>query len=338
MRIFLICISFFLFISPALAQKNDTVYLKNGDRITGELKKAEFGLIHLSTFALDNVTIENDKVSTMFSAKNFEFRMKDGSRYYGSVSTSTTPGVIYIMTGLASIEKPIKDIVQIVAIKSKFFQKLDGSIGLGLSYSKASEVLDYNVNGNITYRSSNYSVRVGYNSIVTNPKSDQTSRNNNSDINITRYFPKKWFALATSKGQQNTELDLKYRFQSGLGGGYDIVRTSRHRFYGMTEVLVNYEETIDSSYTSLNCEALASLQYKWFDASKKKIDITSGFNYYPNLTVNRHRIEAELNIKIEIFKDFFFGLNIYDTYDSKNLSTQARKNDWGIINSISYSF
>ena len=41
-----------------MAQKDDTVYLKNGDRITGEFKKYEGGLLFLKTDGMSTVSIE----------------------------------------------------------------------------------------------------------------------------------------------------------------------------------------------------------------------------------------------------------------------------------------
>ena len=55
----------FLFLLPAQAQKNDTVYLYNGDRITGELKKFEYGLLFLKTDAMQTVNIEYDRISRL---------------------------------------------------------------------------------------------------------------------------------------------------------------------------------------------------------------------------------------------------------------------------------
>ena len=58
------------------AQKEDTVYLTNGDRITGELKKYENGLLVLKTDALSTINIENDKIQTFCSKKFFEIVKK----------------------------------------------------------------------------------------------------------------------------------------------------------------------------------------------------------------------------------------------------------------------
>ena len=45
-------------VQTSSAQKNDTIYLLNGDRITGEIKKYENGQLKLSTEGMNIIYIE----------------------------------------------------------------------------------------------------------------------------------------------------------------------------------------------------------------------------------------------------------------------------------------
>jgi hypothetical protein len=320
------------------AQKNDTVYLENGDRITGELKKFEYGLLFLKTDAMQTVNIEYDRIFTMYSAKHFEFRTTSGYRYFGTVLPSTASGIINIVTTSDTVPKPLWDIVQITSIKNRFFQKIDGSIDLGLNYTKATDVFQYSIMATATYRTNNYATQLNLNSILSD-QDDDVSRNNDAGLNIVRYLPGKWFARAETSGQENTELDLDYRIQVGLGGGYDLVRSNSKRLYPLAGILANRERTIDSSLVSKNLELLISLQYKWFRYRQPKIDISSGFNLYPSLTTGgRVRFEFDLSAKIEIIKDVFFSLTLYENFDNNPSSGNTSKNDWGVITSLGYSF
>jgi hypothetical protein len=323
---------------PVLGQKNDTVYLNNGDRITGELKKFEYGLMFLKTDAMETVTIEYDRISTVYSAKNFEFRTSSGYRYYGTILHSKVPGTIDIATSTDTIPKPLWDIVQITSIKNSFFQKIDGSIDLGVNFTKASDVFQYSLMASVSHRTENYSTQLDLSSILSD-QDDIVSKNNDLGLNVTRYLPGKWFARVESKYQQNTELDLNSRIQAGIGGGYDLLRSNSQRLYGLAGFLGNHETTIDSSLESYNVELLFSAQYKWFRYSDPKIDVTSGFNLYPSLsTSGRIRFEYDLSAKIEILKDVFFNITLYENFDNNPSASNASRNDWGIITSIGYTF
>ena len=327
------CLSFL----PSQAQKNDTIYLSNGDRLTGELKKFEYGLLFLKTDAMQTVNIEFDRISTMYSAKQFEIRTTSGLRYFGSLMNSNIPGTVNIITPDDTVPRPMWSIVQITSIKNQFFQRIDGSVSMGLSYTKATDVLQYNVAATATYRTTNYSTTFDMSSILSEVDS-LISRNNDIGLSVTRFLKGKWLAAVQVIDQKNSELDLDQRLQVGVGGGYDFIRNNSHRLSFLTGLLANRERTIEEALESNNIELLLSAQYKWFKYNHPKIDISSGFNVFPSLTNRgRTRLEYDLSSKIEILKDLFFDLTIYDNFDSVAEGSSS-KNDWGIITSLGYTF
>lgn len=327
-----------MFSGTGLAQKTDTVYLQNGDRLTGELKKFENGLLFLKTDAMETVEIEYDRIFTVYSAKLFEFRTTSGYRYYGTLLNSPDSGTINIVRINDTVPKPLWDIVQITSIKNRFWQKIDGSVDVGLNYTKASDVLQFSFIASATHRTADYATRFDLSSIVSDQDGD-ISKNNDVSIGVTRFFEGNWFAGGQISGQQNTELDLDYRILIGLGGGYDFVRTNSQRLYAMGGALANRERTIEEVLLSNNIELFAGIHYKWFRYRHPKLDITSGFNIYPSMTTwGRVRMEYDLAAKIEVIKDVFFGLTLYDNFDNNPSSSESSKNDWGIITSLGYSF
>jgi len=329
---------FWLLILPSKAQKNDTIFLSNGDRLTGELKKFEYGLLFLKTDAMQTVNIEFDRISTMYSSKQFEIRSTSGLRYFGSLMNSKIPGTVNILTVTDTVPRPMWSIVQITSIKNQFWQRIDGSVSMGLSFTKATDVFQYNLSATATHRTTNYSTTFNLSSILSEDNST-ISRNNDIGLSVTRFFKGKWFATVQAIGQQNSELDLDQRIQTGLGGGYDIVRSNSQRLSAATGLLANRERTIEEKLESTNVELLLNAQYKWFRYSHPKIDISSGFNAFPSLTTKgRIRLEYDLSSKIEILKDLFFDLTIYDNFDSVSSESSSSKNDWGIITSLGYSF
>jgi hypothetical protein len=209
---------------------------------------------------------------------------------------------------------------------------------MGLSYTKATEVLQYNISAAATHRTTNYATTFDLSSILSEDN-NEISRNNDVGLSVTRFFKGKWFAAVQAYGQQNSELDLDQRLQAGAGGGYDIVRNNAHRLSSAAGLLANHERTIEESLESTNIELLLSAQYKWFRYNHPKIDISSRFNVFPSLTTSgRTRLEYDLSSKIEILKDLFFDITIYDNFDSVSSESSSSKNDWGIITSIGYSF
>jgi hypothetical protein len=326
----------------AHAQKNDTVYLLNGDRITGELKRYENGLLVLKTDGLSTINIEYDKIRTVFSGKYFEIVKKSGFSYFGSITKSKSERSIDICITNDTVNEPIADIVEITQINKRFWKKFDGSFELGLSYYKATNTLQYFFNGDLNYRARKDLLALEVGLLFSEQDISDSliiTRKNDIGLNYSHFFQGRWWGGIGTKWQQNTELDLDYRIQLGLGAGYDIVRTNPVRFYVMGGLLVNREKPTDSVSFSTNFEGLLSLKFTWLQFRHPKIDISSNFDAYPSINIrNRYRLEYNLSVKYEIFKDFFIGLTYYNDYDSKPSGGGPALNDWSVIFSIGYSF
>jgi hypothetical protein len=85
-------------------------------------------------------------------------------------------------------------------------------------------------------------------------------------------------------------------------------------------------------------EGKVSLNYKIFKFQHPKIDVTTSFLAFPGLSNwGRIRTEINANASLELFKDFFFGLNAYYKFDNRP-SAGASKSDWGFNTSLGYSF
>jgi len=338
-RKFFIYLAFLCFLTLAVrAQKNDTIYLNNGDRVTGELKKLEYGLLTFKTDAMQTVSVEIEKINTIHSAKYFEIRVTSGNRFFGHLIKSDVLSTVNVVTVTDTIPKRLWDIVLIAPIKTTFFQKIDGSVDLGLSYTKASDVFQYSLDATVTYRTTNYATRFDLESILTDDGT-KISRNNTLGLNVTHFLPNKWFTAILAQGQQNTELDLQYRLQGGYGVGYDIARTNSVRFYILGGLVANQEKTIAIPTTAENLEALFTTQIKWFRYRHPKIDVTNNINFYPSLTsFGRVRLEYSLSSKFEIIKDLYFNVQLYDYYDNEPSGGGIAKNDWGVITSLGFTF
>jgi hypothetical protein len=238
-----------------------------------------------------------------------------------------------------TLPKPLWDLSTIYPIKNRFFQRIDGSVDLGLNYTKSIDVFQYNLNAWSTYRSTNTSTRMDITSILSEAGNDTVSRNNDFGLNYTRYLPKKWFGRIQIDMQQNTELNLKNRVQMGPALGYDIVRTSPMRFYALGGLLINKEQLYNHEDPSFNFEGLISVYFNWDRYHFPKLDISAGIDFYPSFTVARRvRMEFDTSIRYEILTDVFINLSYYQNFDNEPDAGGSSKNDYGIVTSLGYTF
>ncbi len=334
---------FLTFILNASAQKNDTIYLYNGDRITGELKKYENGILVLSTDGMSTLNIEYDKIRTIHSSKYFEIVTTTGFSYFGSILKSATDGNLDIVVTNDTITKAINEIVEIIQIRNRFWKKFYGSIELGLSFYKSTRTLQYYLNTDVNYRARKdliiFDMSLLFNDQKVNDSTILNTINNDIGLALNHFFQGKWWGGVGVKAQQNTELDLAYRLQLALSGGYDIVHTNPIRFYVMAGALLNREKPTDSIQASTNLEGIVSSKFSWFQYHHPKINITTYINFIPSITVaGRYRLEYNLSGRYELFNDFFISLTFYDNYDSKPSGGESALNDWSVIFSVGYTF
>ena len=79
--------------------KTDTVYLQNGDRITGEIKRFEYGILFFKTDAMGTLKIEFNDIRTFYSNEQYTIQIANGLRFFGSIDTSATNGYVVIKVG-----------------------------------------------------------------------------------------------------------------------------------------------------------------------------------------------------------------------------------------------
>ncbi len=78
-----------IFFDTVWAEKTDIVVLRNGDRITGEVKELKFGKLKYSTDDVGTIFIEWDKVIFLKSKSSYELETEAGDKYFGTVDTDT---------------------------------------------------------------------------------------------------------------------------------------------------------------------------------------------------------------------------------------------------------
>jgi hypothetical protein len=88
MRIELAGLFLLLSAGVAEAQKADTVWIRNGDRITGEVKSLTRALLKYSTDDLGTIYIEWDKIDRISTRTTLEIQLSSGLKYYGPLGSA----------------------------------------------------------------------------------------------------------------------------------------------------------------------------------------------------------------------------------------------------------
>jgi Protein of unknown function, DUF481 len=315
---------------PGYAQKTDKVYLKNGDIITGEIKSMKLAMLNFKMDGPGTISIKWEEVVGLKSDKIFEITTRWGSITIGRIDSA------FLLQRNASLD----DIVLIIPIKDRFLRRLNGDVNLGLNYTKSNELFQFNLSSSIIYKIPKLELGLKANSVISSQARDSIfTKKQDLTFSVLKDLDKRLYVGGSLGWQQNTELGLANRFLlNGIGGIEPI--TNNHNFLLLASGLsYNIEQSVQAIEYTGNLDAIAMVQYKRFYYSTPKLSVDAVYVVYPAITHwGRVRMEFDLDVSVEIFKDFLVGLTFYDNYDSRPPEGASSKNDFGINFKIGYQF
>jgi len=310
--------------------------MNNGDYITGELKKLQFGILSFKTDDMGTLRIQWEKIRHVISKDYFEIELQDGRTFYGSLDTTYSRRQILI-GGYTPNKSVFRDfVVSITPIKETFWDILDGYIRLGINFTKASQIgqLSFGLYGK--YRTKIFYTELNVNSVITTTNEQPTSRKQDIYLNYRRFMKAKWFYAGFVGAEENTELGIQLRTTLGGGFGSNFIQDNRHWLLGIAGLTINREWYIDSTEATNNIEALFSGQYQMFIYDAPKVSFNTTLNFLPSVTnFGRIRSNFDIDMDWEIFIDFYWVLSFYFNYDNKPTTT-ASETDFRIETSFKY--
>jgi hypothetical protein len=320
---------------PAHAQKTDALVLSNGDRITGEIKELTRGKVRLKTDPMGTVYIKWQDIASITSDKVFEVELESGRKLFGSIRQSEEPGRDEIITDQADVGVRHLAIVRVIPIKESFWQRLDGSISLGLSFLQQNSQLDYDLSAEVKHRAENSQTSLKISSIVRLQNETKTTNRQSITLAHTQSFAPKWFWATKGAFDANAELSLDGRASAGGGAGRRFVQTNKINLFTWAGVLYAYEQFQGQDADNVLNGVVATM-FDFFIDAERKSDITANLDLIPSLTQSgRVRIEAGLEGRHEFVKDFFFKLFLVNSYDSKPPTEgTTSKNDFAVTTSL----
>ena len=320
----------------SFAQKNDVVMLLNGDRITGEIKSLQTGLLNFKTDNMGTIDIEWIKIDKIWTDNIFEVELVDGRTYYGSIEPGNDSGTLLVKGVTLETRLFMEYIVKITRIKESFWDILSGYIKLGVSFTKASQIGQLSFGFNGKYRTKVFYSELNANSVITTTKDKSTSRKQDIFLTYNRFLENRWYWAGIIGAEENTELGIKLRTSFGGGIGNNFIQTNVNWLGGLAGLTLNREWFIDSTEAKYNIEGLLNGNYQLFIYDHPKVSLETILNIYPSITnFGRIRSNLDVNLDWEIFLDFYWVLSFYFNYDNKPTSN-ASESDYRIETAIKY--
>jgi putative salt-induced outer membrane protein YdiY len=324
--------------APAARDKTDVITLKNGDRVTGEIKSLEYGQLQLGTDDMGTINIEWEAIANIESNYVFDVETIGGGRYSGVLGT-TPRGTVTVASPGGTGEIDHQRVTRIDQLESGFWSRINGSFSAGYSFAKSSDVTVITGGFDAAYRSEDIaaSLSVDVNS-TTSPEQGQQDRDKISFGYQWLLENRNYWAGFTSL-ERNEELGIESRLQLGGGFGRFVRQTPYSEIQAFAGATYTQEWVTGDERGQDSAEGLLGTTWRIFKLNTPKTTLTSQLVVYPSLTESdRYRGAADVSLRKEIIEDFFLELSFYYDYDSQPPGEATAKDDYSITTSLGYSF
>jgi Protein of unknown function, DUF481 len=321
----------------AAADKVDVVYLKNGDRITCEIKNLDRSVLTISTDPLGKASVHWGEIRELRSPRKFDVQLSSGDHLLGTLLASPPGQLVLQFDSGGTGTVPLADVIRLAPIGRRWWTRIDGNLDVGFSFAQADLETHWTLNGAAGYRSVKYQVNTTVASQVTTREDDDSLSRNSVGINAYRSFGNRWYTIGWSQLQQNQELSLDLRAVGGGGFGRDLVHTTRRLWSVYTGLAYTHEQFFDEP-TDHSPEVAVGGELDFFTPGKEDFRITNSVLSYFNVGGRgRVRVELQSAWRQEFLKDFYWSLNGFESFDG-DPPPDRKTNDFGLSFTLGWKF
>jgi hypothetical protein len=315
------------------------VILRNGDRISGDIHSLEFGILTLSTDNMSTLSIEWPAVRSIASKFDFAIERKDGTKYHGVIATSEDGASLVVESEQGSVRIPMEDVERITRFSPRFWNRINGGLSLGFSYTKSSAIQVSNVNFNANYRSTKIDSSLSFSSNTTKDSSGTTTNREllSSNVQFLQQSRNFWGLLGSLERDQSLGIDA--RLVAGAGVGRRFLQTSFSELTGVAGLVGTEEWIVDKPEPRASVEAVVGGSWQVFKFIEPKTRLNLSLYVFPSLTeTGRYRSTGDLSLTHKFPHDITVGLTGYLSYDNQPPEAGAEKSDYGVTFNLGYTF
>lgn len=327
----------------ALAKEvDDVVVLKNGDRLTGEIKGLQSGELRVkSDYMAEAVRLDWSKVERLESKSTFMIWLVDGklmTNVMRLLPTNSREVANFVIGNSDPIRVHQLDVIRIAPADRRFWRQLEGSIDFGFSFTSGNDQYQTELAATTTYRTGDHSFTASVDSSFSGQTEGTSLTRHQFNFDYRKQLNQRWYVGGLLDLLRSDQQSLKLRTSVGGLVGRNLKQTERTRFSvfgGIVGTRENYSESIGKPKTT-NADAIAGVDFLTFRFNRT--DIRSRLSLFPSLTTpGRTRLQATSDLRIKVVKDLWWGFHIYENFDSKP-PVRADKNDLGVSTSLGWKF
>ena len=319
--------------------KTDIVMLRNGDRLSGDIVSLEFGILTLKTDNMSTLSIEWPAVRSVTSKFDFAIERRDGSKIHGVIATSADGADLMVESEEGAIRMPMEEVERISRFSPQFWDRINGALAVGFSYTKSSAIEVGSVNFNASYRAQGMDGTLAFSSNTTKDSSGSTTSRDllTSGVQFLRQSRNFWGLLGSLERDQSLGIDA--RLVGGAAVGRRFVQAAYTELTGIAGIVATEEWIVDDPKSKTSLEAVLGGSWNVFKFIEPKTRLDLGLYVFPSLTESgRIRSTGNLSLTHKFPHDWTLGLTGYLSYDNRPPEPTAEKSDYGLTFNLGWSF
>ena len=314
-----ILLSVVVFASSAGA---DEVYMKNGDRFSGQIVKMTDGKLVLKSDAAGNVTLPLAEILGLSSTGPLEIHLKDGAVLNQSVQVSE-PGQFTIAGGptLRAQAFRLEDLVSINP-PPKPKPKWTGNLSAGITATSGNTSTEaINASFSAARRSEKDRTTVSADYGKGKQEDPDTGTENTTEDwwrakgQYDYFFSPKFFGFINGSYEKDAVADLDRRVVVGGGGGYQWLESERTKFstsLGLASLYEKFDGATDSN-SELSLQAGYNLDHQL----SKNVKFIHDLTYFPALDkFSDYYLTTTAELRASVTETIFANFKTIFNYDA----------------------
>jgi hypothetical protein len=271
--------------APLFARDStDIVIMKNGDRLTGQVKGLAAGVLYVSmAYMLNTSSIDWSNVDRVESKQLFIVRTEDGTVYRGTIRTVEAGGgrparLEVAETAEKKVTLDAPQVVNIAETSDRFWQRFNGVVNFGTTYSKGNQTVQYTLGSQTEYLRERWSAGVNVNSTLSSSTGAATSTRNEVTPTARHLLPwNNYFYAGVADFLQSSVQGIHLQTTAGAGIGRYLKNTNRATIAvlgGFAWQNTQYQQAVVPAATQNLAAALLVGEVKLFKFNKTNLNVT----------------------------------------------------------------
>jgi putative salt-induced outer membrane protein YdiY len=327
------------------AKSIDVIVMKNGDRLSGEIKKIEHGLLYIETpyISGEQVAVDWLQVEKIESQRPYRVELDTGKRLIGRIQSESSTGSdkpsFTIVAEDAETKVTREEVIGMGWQKENFFRQLKGNIDLGYSFTSGNEQVQGNLNATSTFDSPKYRMEGNLNSTISVVSGTNEINRQQVTTLFGKYLSRRDMVFGAADFLKSSQQKLDLRSTRAAGYGRGFIKTPRTELNLRAGLAYNHESYVPSAgiqpfHSSI--ESLFYLGYSTFRFNRSEFNLN--VSAMPSLSdAGRVRSNVNSSYSVKLVNNFRFVVSLWDTYDSRP-PIAAKKNELGLSTGLGWTY